>query len=407
MDTQQSLPPIGDILAGQPIPVGVAEIDKELVTLWQATAQEPDSTQLEGRTAVTLVRALNLITYVEGDERSDEVNDVIRRVSVRHPCRSIMLVSRGGGDQPGTLTAWISAHCHLPSESDKQICSEQITVAADGRAARGMPGLALHLLIADTPVFLWWTASKPFEDLLMARLSDNIDRLIVDSAAFAAPIPGLLRMAGAVDPRKPGTMRHAIGDFNWTRLTDWRESTAQFFDPASTRPYLRGIAGVEIDYGAPAAGRPANPVQALLFAGWLAQQLGWQFEAAVEGDENAVYDLHLRADGRPVTIHLQPVPASDAIRGGLSEVRIIATRPGQAAFSIRTDPAAACATTSVSLAGGEPLERTMVHVEPDEAALLDQELELFAHDPVYEQALQLAGLFARGSAPAQRWSIIA
>ena len=33
--------PVEDLLAGEKIPVGVGEIDKELVTLWQATAQCP------------------------------------------------------------------------------------------------------------------------------------------------------------------------------------------------------------------------------------------------------------------------------------------------------------------------------------------------------------------------------
>ena len=49
----------------------------------------------------------------------------------------------------------------------------------------------------------------------------------------------------------------------------------------------------------------------------------------------------------------------------------------------------------------------MIYIEPDEAELLNQELEMFDHDEIFEQALHMAALFARGSEPAQRWSIVA
>ena len=140
------------MLAGEKIPVGVGNIDKEMVTLWQATAQAPTE---EAKQAVTLVRVMNLITYVEGEERADRVNAMIRRITGRHPCRSILLVCRGTELPPGTLNAWISAHCHLPSESGKQICSEQITIAAAGGCGRqhARSGAATaHLRYAGFPL---------------------------------------------------------------------------------------------------------------------------------------------------------------------------------------------------------------------------------------------------------------
>src|SRR5215212_38242 len=263
MDTTQNKEvEVTDVLAGHPIPVGVGEIDKELVTLWQATAQAP---QDEVKIAVTLVRVLNLITYVEGDEQADAANNVIRRITGRHPCRSIMLICTGNDSaQPGQMAAWISAHCQMPGESGKQICSEQISIAAEGAAVSSMHGLALELLVPDIPVFLWWTSSQPFEDQLLTHLSDSIDRLVVDSAVFKEPVQGLVKMAGLGDMQRPVSIRRAMSDFNWTRLTPWREITAQFFDLPSLRRTLGGISGVEIDYAAPDPGAPANPVQALL-----------------------------------------------------------------------------------------------------------------------------------------------
>ena len=51
----------------------------------------------------------------------------------------------------------------------------------------------------------------------------------------------------------------------------------------------------------------------------------------------------------------------------------------------------------MSLGGVEPTVRTMIYVEPDEAELLNQELEMFGHDVIYEQALQMAAC-SRGAA---------
>ncbi len=397
--------PVEDLLAGEKIPVGVGEIDKELVTLWQATANAPAE---EARVAVTLVRVLNLLTYVEGEARGDEVNEEIRRITGRHPCRSILLICTGGAEAPSSMNAWVSAHCHLTSESGRQICSEQISIAAAGSAVNTMHALALQLLISDTPVFLWWTASQPFEDPVLAHLADHIDRLIVDSAVFKEPVESLLKMAGMGEVPRPSILRRAISDFNWTRLTTWRESSAQFFDLPAYRRYIQGISGLEIDY-AVAPGDAANPVQALLYAGWMASRLDWKFEGAEQGNDNTAFDLHLRHEGHLVSVRIKPVAASDdtAPSGGISEVRLIATRPGQAEFRITRNAAAQCATTTVSLGGVEPTVRTMIYIEPNEGELLNQELELFDHDLVYEQALHMAALFARGSVPAQRWSIVA
>ena len=394
-----------DVLAGHPIPVGVGEIDKELLTLWQATALAPTE---EARVAVTLVRVLNLITYVEGEERADEMNNVVRRITGRHPCRSLMLICKGNDEAvPGHMTAWISAHCQMPGESGKQICSEQISIAAEGAAVSNMYGLALELLVADIPVFLWWTSDQPLEDQLLSHLADSIDRLIVDSSIFKDPVGSLIKMAGLGDAHRPVSVRRATSDFNWTRLTAWREITAQFFDLPALRRHIGGITSVEIDYAAPDPGQVHNPVQALLYAGWLASRLDWKFEGAVQGNNNARFELHLVRNGHPITINIQPVDADCITQGGMTEARLFAMRPGQAEFLISCHATEKYATSSVSLGGAEPTVRTMVYLEPDAADLLNQELEMFDHDVIYEQALHMAALFARGSEASQRWSIMA
>ena len=119
------------------------------------------------------MRVLNLLTYVEGEERAD---DAERRHPPDHRAASLPLDLADLHRQPtapSSINAWVSAHCHMTSESGKQICSEQISIAAEGAAVSTMHSLALQLLISDTPVFLWWTASQPFEDPVLTHLADQ------------------------------------------------------------------------------------------------------------------------------------------------------------------------------------------------------------------------------------------
>ena len=97
-----------------------------------------------------------------------------------------------------------------------------------------------------------------------------------------------------------------MSDFNWTRLTTWRESTAQFFDLPGDRRYMPASSAWRlIMRSRPATSR--NPVQALLYAGWMASRLDWKFEGAEQGNDNSVFELHLRRDGHTVTVRIKPV----------------------------------------------------------------------------------------------------
>jgi glucose-6-phosphate dehydrogenase assembly protein OpcA len=402
-----------DIVAGAAVPVPVDTVDRELIQVWKSTAAGGDN---EGQVAVTLMRAMNLVVYVEDEQRAQQANEVVSRITARHPCRTIMIVNRSGAAPPpaaslteaepgpeDALEAKLSAHCQMSAATGKHVCCEQITIEAKTAAALGrVSNVALNLLITDLPVFLWWAGGAPFNNVVLTQLEDSIDRLIIDSATFNDPSAGLLAMARTIDPafRTAPVARFAPGDLNWDRLTGWREATAQLFDSPDLIASLWRIGSIEIQYAAPQGDAPPNPAQALLYAGWLATRLGWEFHgAAPPGPRATPGDLTvtMRQGVRSIPIRLRPDGPATAAAGGLTRMRMVTNDVRPTTFSIEPSGDDVFVDAVVEPEDGERSIRKVRYSVPDELGLLDTEMELFTHDEIYDQALAMAGSMAWGS----------
>jgi len=257
--------------------VDVRAIERELSALWQqANQDQPD--------AVTRVCVLNLVTVVHSGRTADHVTDIIALLNTRHPNRAIVVsaLPEEGAGAP-VLEAWVQAHCRLPAPGRPQVCCEQITIEARGAAVARVPGTVLPLLVPDVPVMLWWPHGEPVGDPRFLKFADVVDRVIVDSATFDAPEAGLARMAALLPAEtetqeqedQPSARGTAISDLSWSRLTPWRELTAQFFDTPALAAHLAEITRITVDYEA-RPGAAADRSQALLLVGWLAARLGWR-----------------------------------------------------------------------------------------------------------------------------------
>ncbi|MDQ2807553.1 MAG: glucose-6-phosphate dehydrogenase assembly protein OpcA [Chloroflexota bacterium] len=401
-----------DIVHGGTISVPVDNIDRELIQAWKSTTSGGDN---EGKVAVTLMRAMNLVVYTEDEARTTAANEAIDHIVRRHPCRTIMIANRSGESAApsttatpaaGDLEAHLSAHCHTADAGGKQICCEQITVSAYSAAALGrVSNLALNLLITDLPVFLWCASGTMFNNVVLKHLEDSIDRLILDSATFTDPLVGLLGMARSVDPafRDPDAGRYAPGDLNWGRLTGLREATAGLFDDPTLLPSLGRIGSIEIQYAAPIEDQAANPIQAFLYAAWLASRLQWEFHSGSAG-RGGVGDLVLtvRQSVRSIPIVLRATTGSAACPGEVRTVRLTTNDASPLTMTLDLTSDAMYLDCLVEGDGQEQVTRKVRYTAADEVALLDTELEQFGHDEIYEQTLIMAGLMAWGSLSAGR-----
>src|SRR5262249_2465473 len=125
-------------------------------------------------------------------------------------------------------------------------------------ARRRAAGAIVPLLVPDLPVFVWLPGTPSWNDPMLTRLLDVSDRLVIDSRT--APDPHAF-VRGLAEARR--TDAWAPGDFEWSRLTDWRGAVACLFDEPATRAMPARIDRIEVRYGI-----GGSAVAAALLAGW-------------------------------------------------------------------------------------------------------------------------------------------
>lgn len=368
---------------GEPRPAQVADLEAELSALWRSAAEgEPATT---GH-AVIRACALNLLVYVESEEEGREVSNVVSQVTLQNPCRAIVMIAEPTSSRSG-LTAWVSAHCHLPVAGEKQVCSEEISVAARGEAVADLPSVVVPLTVSGLPVYLWCRAGR-FQPLphfnQILRISDHV---FVDSARFSDPSADLSSFAAQV-----GKSGITFSDLNWTRLTPWRELVAQCFDSAELRPCLERLAEVRVEYEQERPGAGGGLGRALLITGWLASRLGWEPRGQSVSSADGSRLLIFKSGSVLVRVNTVPVqidPAAAGCSSGLVSLTMKTEGKAAASFVLVSQPECNGVLARTELAGRPPVERTARLQAAGEVELLNEELKFASRDRVYEQALNM------------------
>ncbi|MEO8288580.1 MAG: glucose-6-phosphate dehydrogenase assembly protein OpcA [Chloroflexota bacterium] len=390
--------------SGAAIPVAVDYVEAQLVELWRDVAMAAQA--MGGSQSVTTAQVLNLVVRAKSYKAANSHVEAIELITGRHPSR-VIVAATDQEDAEMPVQAWVSIHCQLPPSGGRQVCCELVTVAAGSESERRMAAAIIPLLLPDLPVFCWWPEGDPFDEYVFRNLSDSLNRLIVDSAHFESPEGTLSKMSTQLKTQWP---KLAVTDINWGRLTPWREMVAGFFDAPNMRPYLDRIGHVNIEYAlTPEHHGHVNRAQALLLAGWLASRLGWEtadnIYQLIHSETSPVPRAHLtlRSGKRNITVDLNAVSRKTDTPGDIYSIRleVPGAQPGSipaANFSVSlTDREDACAVMRVESEGSSATERTIQLQPLTESDLLDEELEVYSHDVVYEDALSVVGAFIRGT----------
>ena len=359
---------------------GVSALERELARLRRSMGAHAK----ENGVPVARASVLNLVVFATREIHARRAAATIDELATRHPSRAIVVVTDRGreGNSPE-----LEMHCQLPAPSDgQQVSYEQILIRARGDADRRLVSAVIPLLLPDLPVFLWWTETPPLDASYFDELLALADRLIVDSADFARPDRTLARLHAVA---RAGHGRYGLTDFNWTRITPWRELTSQFFDVPAWRPFLDGITGIRVGFAVEADGREIHPSQALLFIGWLASRLGWMAQDALAPSEagGLLFDMR-RADGPEIQVRVRPRFRRGLEEGDLSGLRIQAEHDGQhAEFVVKRAENGSHATALVTIGGRGVAERIVPLGKPGVSDLLGEELTIARSDTIYEDAL--------------------
>ena len=235
------------------IPVEIGEIHRELKKLWSAE-----------ESVMTRASLINLAVYSEAPDSLGKNTAIVSQLTEDHACRAIVIAADPTAKE-SRVEAWISAHCHISRAGSKQICSEQLSFSLRGEQCGLLPNIVFAQLDSDLPLYLWW--QEEFRAPLDPQLWAWVDRVIYDSQIWRDFDEQMQLVETA---QREARQRIVLCDLNWVRLVHLRIALAQFFDHPATHHHLAGIKALEIEHA------PAFRSSALLLAGWLAAQLGWE-----------------------------------------------------------------------------------------------------------------------------------
>jgi glucose-6-phosphate dehydrogenase assembly protein OpcA len=364
--------PLQPFALGPPAAVQPSAIARGLADLWQRAEQ-----QLQEAGGHALIRSctLNFAVLVPRAELIQPATDAAAALTLRHPSR-IFLVSAEPQATASALEASVSALCHLAAPAGHHICCEQVTLMARGDAVRGIAPLILGLLIPDVPLVTWWRGGLSLDLPLFQEFWNITNRTVVDTAESGTPARTLIRLARALEQHPV-----AVADLAWSRLTCWRELTAQFFDAPQQRPYLD-----RLDHVAVETGGGAPPPDGLLWLGWLASRLGWTPTGARASGQGYTCMFDSRGGGVRAEVRSSGAD-SRTVR------RLELAAGNDARFLVELQQRGCVrATTHVREQSLPP--RTVPLRSRDTVELLSEELDFVGRDRVYEDALRVAARLA-------------
>lgn len=245
---------------------------------------------------------LNLMV-VTGEEDAPDVTRAISALADRHPSRVIILISDPEGED--NLDISLTAFCSV--RSGQHICSEQVTVHAEGPPALRLESIAGPLLIPDLPTFLFYPGRFSSEAPEFSRMAALADHVIMDSATAAPDAEDAFREAVLLldDEKAP-----PVGDLQWSTLSPWRTLARDMFHSPGRAADLEEIHSIEVLHA------PDGERRALLFAGWISSSLNWTPRASqrqTSGAGSFVFEFESGEEGCEIHMKVSPSDGGDLL----------------------------------------------------------------------------------------------
>lgn len=328
---------------------------------------------------------LTLVVVAPRPENVERAMAAVAELASRHPSRAVIL-SASDPDGPASFEAHVYASCQLPARGNSEICTEEIVIKVGGELAQHLSSTIAPLLIHDLPVVLWWPDDVPFGRPDFIDLSDECDRLFVDSGHFRRD--GLQRMVGMADAVHAGLVVH---DVSWMRLMLWRELIASSFDHPLLIRELKWVDRIRVDVARP--GRETRLSRAVLLVGWLMAMLKLSAVEPLRADADGIQRAIVRSGRKQIEVECHPVEVeySGAVRtvGSVVRAELSATRPDSRTQVTVTRQADHLLATGV-WNGASVFRRATQLDRFDEVPYLASSLDHTGHDRIFEQSLEKA-----------------
>jgi glucose-6-phosphate dehydrogenase assembly protein OpcA len=162
--------------------------------------------------SVALSRVLTLVIVTEDGQAEDPI-EAANAASFEHPCR-VIVVAKGAKRASPRLDAQLRVGGDAGA-------SEVIVLRLYGSLVDHAASVVVPLLLADSPVVVWWPGEAP-EVPADDPIGMLADRRITDANSARRPIAQLAK--------RRETYRPGDTDIAWTRITRWRGLLAATLD---------------------------------------------------------------------------------------------------------------------------------------------------------------------------------
>ncbi|MBA3513109.1 MAG: glucose-6-phosphate dehydrogenase assembly protein OpcA [Pyrinomonadaceae bacterium] len=374
-----------------PNTLDVEAVERTLAELWKQTAGYNQASD----DAVLRARSADLMVFLNDESLLPETRQIISELASFHPCRALLMA----GDRNAAardIELHVSAFCASQKRSDsKNLCCEEITLTAHGPFVSELPSAAVPLLVPDLPVFLWWRGKLGAEERVFNQLCLAADRLVFDSAVSLNPPSDFVAVAQLLKRR--GDEAIVLSDINWSRLTAWRTSLANFYDVEDYRAELQQITDVRICFVSETGTISVVSSQALLIAGWLASRLNWKFEGAVAMQRSPRgLAFHFKNNDRLIELSFNEVQRPAMKSGRLTQIEL-KTSEVPATFLVSRSEDGLHLETQPTIAERSYPSRLLPVRNQSAAQLLSCEMEILCNDKIYEEAIEVAAAMMRAS----------
>jgi glucose-6-phosphate dehydrogenase assembly protein OpcA len=372
--------------------VDANNVQKTLQHLWLDIAD--DKRQASGRPRPTTdgglmrTRTINLIAIADKPSDAEHIKATVSALTEFFPSRTLILVRERSRHTRGGLDVTVTVEEQHTARFKAPIRFETVTVSTGSGREEVLASVASPILVPELPDFVWRPASPVIASVVLDELADTIDRLIVDTAGVVDPSKAFNYLIDLCRQNGDGVR---LSDLAWTRLTPWRQMTAQFFDHAANLPYLQLLDSVSITYAGRHSDGRSGLSSGLLMAGWLCTRLGWRAPGEELVRSRDGWKLTLRAGqrgrSREVILTLRETVEIEA-DACLGELQLAANGLKPANFKIERVSKEGVATTSHTESAES--NRTVYMRKLSEEELLSLELRDFGSDPLYPEALKFA-----------------
>jgi len=299
-------------MTSQTIPA--TQIQSELKRIW-------DSLESKGKMRASV---FNLIFYVQNEQRLDYFRKIAQKVIERFPSR-VMLISTDKTPKSDYLNAKVSVLSVQEHQYDVfcDFIELQVTTSQENR----VPFVILPHILPDLPIYVVWGEDPCIEDPISRELEKMATRMIFDSEST-----GDLPLFAQALLNRMKQCKCDIADLNWARMENWRDLFAATFHSKDRLAELENAKTIQICYNVlETAFFCHTHIQAIYLQGWLAGQLGWQFEKMEKTQPN-VLSLSYSTKNRKITVLLKAQAYDKLVPGTIVSVDFVTNKEEHFSF---------------------------------------------------------------------------